>query len=335
MAMVPSEAVMRYTATLGIGLILLASSFAQPSPEVANLVKRGDAELQAKNYKDAFRDYGEGNRLAGGNCEPCFEGLALSKAGMGNEKEALKLIDKGLGVASTAEERASAHARRGDILTIFGLNDPARMRQAEAEYRLELAETPNSAEGHFNLGYALMRQQKTAEGTDELRKFVAASPDGAMADVARKLIGNPNRARQELTPKFSFITTNGTRIDNSEVMGKIVVFDFWASWCVPCKRSLPSLRDLHARYPADQLVVVSISIDDDAAKWQQAVQQEKMDWLQYRDANGKLRSLFGVSTIPHFIVINREGAIENHIIGYKEDDPIAEQLHAELTSMLK
>lgn len=329
-------AAMNRALTVGIfSLLLPVWGIGQQSPEMVALIKKGDAELQAKSYKEAFRDYEEANRIAGGNCEPCFEGLALSKAGMGNEQEALKLIARAIQVAATPAERGSAHARRGDILTIFGLNNTGKMTQAEAEYRLQLQATPNDPEAHFNLGYALMRQKKNEEGMRELQIFVTAVPNGPMADAARKLVGNPQRARQELTPTFSFTTTSGVRIDNSTVMGKIVVFDFWATWCGPCRRSLPYLQDLRSRYPSDQLILVSISIDEDGGKWQRTIRDQKMDWLQYRDANGKLQSMFGVQLIPHFIVINREGAVENHIIGYQESDPVGEQLHQELVSMLK
>jgi hypothetical protein len=90
---------------------------------------------------------------------------------------------------------------------------------------------------HFNLGYTLLQEGRDAEGIAELKKFTAVESEGAKADQALKLIENPRRAREAYAPDFSFITSEGEYLSLDDLRGKVVLLDFWGTWCPPCVES--------------------------------------------------------------------------------------------------
>lgn len=111
---------------------------------------------------------------------------------------------------------------------------------------------------------------------------------------------------------------------------RITVFDFWASWCAPCRRMMPQLKDLYKRYKDKGLGIIGISLDDDADEWKQAVEALSLPWLQICDLKGEsseVKSAFGFTKIPFIVVVDQQGNIlRRRIRGHELEDFIAEQL---------
>ena len=99
----------------------------------------------------------------------------------------------------------------------------------------------------------------------------------------------------------------------SEWVGRtdFLLIDFWASWCGPCRRSMPGIRQLTESYP-DRLTVVGISVDRDKEEWLNAVEQLKLSWPQLRQIDRTGSDIYGIMYIPHTILISREGIILAH-----------------------
>jgi thiol-disulfide isomerase/thioredoxin len=108
------------------------------------------------------------------------------------------------------------------------------------------------------------------------------------------------------TPALTFHRIDGTTGSLSDFQGKYAVVHSWASWCAPCKHQLPALRQLHERYAAKGLVVLSLSVDDDPASWQAAIEKEQLPWAQGRwsTANGR-----DVSSVPEYWLLSPAGKI--------------------------
>ena len=104
----------------------------------------------------------------------------------------------------------------------------------------------------------------------------------------------------------------------SDFSGKHILLDFWASWCGPCRMSLPEMRELHALYK-DKLVIISLSIEGKGA-WKAASATIEMPWLNLNDLQGNsgLYARCGVRGIPHYVMISPEGIVLEHWQGYSE-----------------
>lgn len=110
---------------------------------------------------------------------------------------------------------------------------------------------------------------------------------------------------------FEINTIEGKTIKFSDFMedGKYLLVDFWASWCVPCRKILPYMKKMVERLPADKLTMLSIGCYDKPEPYQKAVEEEEIPWNQVLDVNSTGAELYGVKSIPHFVLISPEGKI--------------------------
>jgi thiol-disulfide isomerase/thioredoxin len=100
--------------------------------------------------------------------------------------------------------------------------------------------------------------------------------------------------------------------------GQVVVVDFWASWCKPCRQSIPWLNDLRNRYGGQGLIVVGVNVDanrSDAEKFQRDV---PIGFDVLYDPQGRLAGQFGLQGMPSTFVFDREGKLAHTLVGYRE-----------------
>jgi thiol-disulfide isomerase/thioredoxin len=121
------------------------------------------------------------------------------------------------------------------------------------------------------------------------------------------------------------LTPTGEELSLSSLVGQTdyVLIDFWASWCGPCRRFVPVLKEIYASQPAGHLQILSCSVDQDIMAWQVALSEEQMPWPQMReDADHMCSDKYGVQFIPHTVLIDREG----HIVAVNPEEPDLEQI---------
>ena len=129
-----------------------------------------------------------------------------------------------------------------------------------------------------------------------------------------------------------FTALDGRRVDTSEWRGKVVLVDFWATWCVPCINAMPKLRELYARYHAQGLEIVNISVDQAAARpaLEKLVARLELPWPQAFDGQGPRTEFavrYGVGPIPHVLLAGRDGMIA-------AVNPPGDRLEAEIRRLL-
>ncbi|MEI6147886.1 MAG: TlpA disulfide reductase family protein [bacterium] len=93
------------------------------------------------------------------------------------------------------------------------------------------------------------------------------------------------------------------------IAGKVVLLDFWASWCGPCKASFPALDELQGRYAARGLVVIAVNLDDKSEAMQAFLKEHPVAFTVVRDASHKLVQLADVQSMPSSFVIDRSGKV--------------------------
>ena len=114
-------------------------------------------------------------------------------------------------------------------------------------------------------------------------------------------------------PDFTLTDNNGTQIALKDYKkSKYVLIDFWASWCGPCKEELPYIKNLYQKYRQKGFEIISISTDEDLAKWKAAIAAEQIDvWKQVsilQNDNGIIKDYF-VHGVPHKVLIDKNGII--------------------------
>lgn len=119
-----------------------------------------------------------------------------------------------------------------------------------------------------------------------------------------------------LAPEFSLTDTTGNIQKLSSYKGKYVLVDFWASWCVPCRKETPNLISAYQQYKNKNFEIVSISLDggkdDSRQQWLRAIRQDKMTWPQLSDLEGfnsSVAQMYTISAIPMNFLIDPTGKI--------------------------
>ena len=112
---------------------------------------------------------------------------------------------------------------------------------------------------------------------------------------------------------------DGTKFTLDEMGGRVVLIDFWATWCGPCNEELPQMKKIAKEFAGQPLVIISVSWDSDEAKWKAFLAKNEMTWVQYRDADHELSKRFGVDAIPNYFTIDSDGVLTSEMLGSGND----------------
>lgn len=153
--------------------------------------------------------------------------------------------------------------------------------------------------------------------------------------VSEEIVKRSSFAIGKKVPVFMFKSDKGVEFSLSSFQKqKYVLLIFWASWCKPCRENIPALKEVEKRYRDKNLQLVSVSIDEDAGRWLQAVEKYQMPWVQTCDLppyiNGVVsKRLYDIRYIPQYLLIDKEGTLIYHNVLSKDDDN-----HSRLESIL-
>ncbi len=109
---------------------------------------------------------------------------------------------------------------------------------------------------------------------------------------------------------------SGEKLDWKQYQGKVVLVDFWATWCGPCRRELPNVLKLYRQYHSKGFEVIGVSLDHDKQRLEQFIQEHEIPWAnlfpqrkEQRGWNNPVAEQFGVNAIPHTILVGRDGKV--------------------------
>lgn len=291
----------------------------QNTLEVSQALAQGDAFMAEKQYDKALEAYHHADKLSHHTCASCLLRIASIERRAGDMDDALDSAKKAEAAAGANKALAAqAHLIRGAMLTTMASKPgDKKLKEAEEEFRASLALNPALAEGHRDLGVALIRQGRDAEGVAELNLFIATPGNSAkLVEEARAIVADPIRAREPFAPNFGFTSMEGTQVSNTAMRGKVVLLDFWATWCPPCRESLPTMQALHKKYADKAFEIVGISADGDEDTLKAFVAQNRMSWTEYLDISGSVQYAFDVDSFPTYIVVDKEGVVRYRQSGF-------------------
>ena len=112
--------------------------------------------------------------------------------------------------------------------------------------------------------------------------------------------------------------TSSSEIDLSKYRGQVVVVDFWASWCKPCRQSIPWLNELRRRYGSDGLVIIGVNVDAERVDAERFLRDVPIDFDVLYDPQGELAKHFGLQGMPSSFVFDRDGKLAHTLLGFRE-----------------
>ncbi len=324
--------------TACVWILVPCAAQSAPDPGLQQMLQGGRDALNSRQWVRAIRFFQESVRESNGACVECYLGLAASYSANGQLQDAVDASDSALHLSPDDASKATAHTIKGKALVELAAKDKNLLSQAETEFRAAAQIEPENPLFHLWLGTVLLRESKpgdsvTDEGIAELKRCLALNPSAAVADRAKLLLADPRRAGEEFAPNFRITTLQGEDLSLKQFAGKIVVLDFWATWCPPCRESVPELHELTKKYDPSKLVLISISADEDDSTWRQFITDQKMSWPQYRDADKRLTTAFTIRAYPTYLVIDGDGVIINRIVGADPKQSVVNQLVAILKTM--
>ena len=130
-------------------------------------------------------------------------------------------------------------------------------------------------------------------------------------------------ATEEPAPSFAVRSLDGQTVRLSQLRGHPVIVDFWATWCVPCRASLPDLNAIQAQYEKSGLVVVGLSVDDGDVQVVRRFTHRMGLRFPVAMADERVMDLYGpIRSIPTAFFINRNGLVVRRVVGYVDEETL-------------
>jgi peroxiredoxin len=292
-------------------------------PETAQLFVKGEAALRARQYEAALDAFKDANAREKKMSALAMRGMARAYTGLQAHKSAADILAEALKHAGDEPQLASQLQNERGLACLALAQKPTDkwLKEAEIAFRAVVDGPAPLPMARFNLGVALLRQTRDEEGLAVLETYLATGAKTPEAELARSYLANPRRSREPYAPEFSIATMEGELLSLADLRGRVVLLDFWGTWCGPCLAATPSLVELARGYTKDPFTMVGISSDSpaDAQKLRDYVAEKRMTWPEVHDTGRKVIRMYEVSAYPTYIVIDAEGIVRDRLQGWNSN----------------
>lgn len=292
------------------------------NPKAQKTYAAGMDWLNRRNYDAALGSFKKADKQEDGHCLACEDQVIKLGLKTGDYKSAEEAAQEMIAntPATDAKAVALAHDGRAEVLLreARDKNKQDLYAEADKECKTALAAYQNFPAACYEDGVALAHLNQDDAAKAQFQRYIDLSKDDPVNQArAQRFVEHPELARARMAPPFAVTTLSGERVSLDALQGKVVLIDFWATWCGPCREALPHIQEIARKFQGQPLVILSVSLDKDEAKWKEFVAKNNMTWLQYRDGgfDGPLARLFGVNAIPHTFTIDPDGVLQDEHVG--------------------
>ena len=315
--------------------VLKARTTAGAEPRDAKAAKifvKAVRDLEDHKFPLALEGFRKADTQDGGRCVVCEIQAYKTAKQIGDfttaREETALLLDH----VTDPADKAEIHYLAGDVCLAEGgyriFEKP--FQDADSEFQAALQLQPEKSDCLYDDGLALAHLHQYQKATERFEQYMKLAPAPAsQSDLkykyAKLFATQPELARKRVAPEFHVVALDGKTVSMQSLAGKVVLIDFWATWCGPCKQALPHLKEIAQKFEGQPLVVISISLDADEATWKKFVSQNGMTWAQYRDGgfDDPIATSFAVKAIPTTFTIDADGFLQDQQVG---DGNIEEKL---------
>ncbi len=151
--------------------------------------------------------------------------------------------------------------------------------------------------------------------------------------IAALSLPHVSSAKQQLqlAPNFTLPSMSGANLRLSEYRGEVVLVNFWASWCGPCRQEMPLLDKMYQRYKKAGFTLLGVNVEKDSSKGQRIAEQLKLSFPILFDSKQQVVDSYKVASMPSTVLVDRDGNIRYVHLGYKAGD---EKLYSKMVKEL-
>ena len=292
------------------------------NPKFIAAVKDARQMERDKKPEYAIDDYKKANKIAGGHCVECMAGLYTAQMMDGSYKDAVETAREMEAAGTTQLVKSVAAYDRGRALMAKAGDKPKpeQLEEARGAFQEAVDLYPQNTAAVFNAGEVLARLGKMDEARKEFQICLGSlKPTDSSWLRVKHFADDPELATHKMAPAFEVTSLDGSKFNLDAMGGRVVLVDFWATWCGPCNEELPEMRKIAKEFASRPFVMISVSSDKDETAWKEFIQKHEMTWVQYRDVDHKLADEFGVAAIPHYFTIDSDGVLTSEMVGSGSD----------------
>ncbi len=292
------------------------------NPKFQTAVSDGKLLAENQDYDDAIASYKEANQIAHGKDKAVLRALIELQITNEDYDEAIATARAFAAIAATPAEKSYAETSRGRVLFLQAEPqsgsqfDSALLNSADAAFQAALAIDPKNSSALFTGGQVLVHLNRIEAARDRFQACLnSLKPDDPLYSRAQRFAANPALVLLPLAPAFTVATLDGGTFNLDRMQGKVILLDFWATWCGPCMEELPQIQKIAKDFAGQPLVILSVSWDEDERTWKKFIAKNRMTWPQYRDTSHRIGNLFEVKALPGYFTIDSDGVLTTEMLG--------------------
>ena len=229
------------------------------------------------------------------------------------------------GIASEKKKKEFGKKFQAKFLVAQNQKDTATMKKIQTDYEKLETGIKNDTEEYLKshpkaLISALLIKSLFGEFEPNIAKIetLYKGLDKTIQDtkIGKSILKNLNDFKTvkegRRAPEFSAPNPEGKTVSLKESLGKITIIDFWASWCGPCRTENPNMVKLYSEFHDKGLNIIGVSLDDDAAKWKEAIAKDNLTWTHVSNLKkwkDQIAIQYGVKEIPNTYILNQYGVV--------------------------
>jgi thiol-disulfide isomerase/thioredoxin len=273
-------------------------------------------------YVFAIDVYKKACKIAEQKDSRCLTELYTLQMKTGGFKDAATTAALLEAIAPNPTDKSYAETKRGHAL-FYEAGDKNKadlLNASDAAFKAAIADYPKNGAAHYLDGQVLARLNQMDAARDQFKTCLnCVSPSDPSYLRAQHFAEDPALSLHKMAPAFTVTALDGSKFNLDAMGGRVVLIDFWATWCGPCNEELPHMKKIAKEFAGQPLVIISVSWDSDEQKWRDFINKNEMTWVQYRDADHTLSRNFGVDAIPHYFTIDSDGVLTAEMLGEGSD----------------